>query len=187
MSVMTESALRGYVYTWLASVLSTLWVGDLSARPAGKVAFVWHFEPNSRLSTPILEGRMSADDRLGRDTVQPPINTTGHVGEQTVIGDREAMLYLHWFGPGALDGLKTIRNMSEDPLLRPNWLANNFIIVECLGIIDAHQYLDSMQEDGATMDLRLRYSENWTANPGIIEHANIRLEIDGAFLNTITI
>ena len=187
MSVMTEQALRDYIYLWLATILTTLWTGTGGTRPAGKVEFVWHMEENSRPLIPILEGRIGMDNRLGRDSISNPV-ASGPTGyKQTMAGDRECMLYLHWFGTGALDGLKTVRNMVEDPILRPMILRDYFTVVEVHPVIDAHQYLDTKSEDGATLDLRLRYSESWTGDIGIIEHAKIRLEIDGAFLNTITV
>jgi len=189
MSVMLESTLRGYLYDWFASVLPALWVGTGGTRPAGKTEFVWHMENNARPATPVLEGRMSADSRIGRDTVANSVSgATGHVGEQTITGDREFMVYLHWFGPGALDGLKTIRNATNDPLQLQSIQSKGIAIVDCLPIIDAHIYLDTMTEDGAMMDMRFRYYETFITIPGLIEHANITGEIDDVPLpNTITI
>jgi hypothetical protein len=144
-------------------------------------------EQGSRPATPILEGRLSADVRIGRDSVSAPSMVAGHVGEQTITGDREFVLYLEYFGPGALDALKTIRNATNVPLLLAPLQQNKIAVVDCMQVMDAHEFLDSMPEDRATLDIRMRYSETMTTTPGIIEHANITGKVDGVAVPAITI
>ncbi len=185
---MTESTLRQAIYTWLSSVLSALWVGDLSERPDNKIAFVWHMEDQTRPATPILEARLSNESRIGRDSIGPVSNMAGHVGEQKMTGDREEMLYLTLFGPGAVDYLRLIRNATEDNALRATFDDDSFIVVECMPILDAHEFLDSMPEDRATMDLRLRFIDTWTTNcGGIIEIVNMDTEVDGVDTGAMTV
>jgi len=166
----TEATLKTAIFDWLQTIVTTLWVGDLSARPINTIAFVWHMNDVSRPATPILEGRMSNENRIGRDTPgSPNVN-----GAQTYTGDREEMLYLTAIGTGALDVLKSIRNAVEDMTVRPTIAANSFTIPDCQAIVDAHIYLDSMPEDRATLDMRIRFVDTWTTasgKPGIIETA----------------
>ena len=95
-------------------------------------------------------------------------------GSQTYTGDREEMLYLTAIGKGSIDLLNTIRNSIEDTTIRPTISANSFLVVEAQPVMDAHQYLDSMPEDRATLDLRIRFIDTWTTasgKPGVIETA----------------
>ena len=167
---MTESILKTDIFNWLLAVIPTLYVGDLSVRPAGTIAFVWHMSDISRPATPLLEGRLSNDARIGRDYSKQNSN-----GSQAYSGDREEWLYFTSIGPGAVDTLKSIRNSIEDTTARPTFAGNSFIIIETQPIVDAHQYLDSMPEDRATLDLRIRFLDAWSTaagKPGIIETAN---------------
>jgi len=169
---MTESELKTAIYTWLATVVSTLWVGNLAARPDNKTAFVWHMDNDGRPATPLLEARLSNDSRVGRD-YPGAIDIHGSVA---YTGDREEMVYLTAMGELAVDILKTIRNAVEDTTVHPTFSVNKFIIVEAHPIVDAHQYLDSMPESRATMDLRIRFVDTWTTasgKPGTIDTANM--------------
>jgi hypothetical protein len=132
-------------------------------------------EDSSRPATPILEGRLSSDVRIGRDKQLAPDAITD---QSVVYGDREIMFYLTAFGIGSVDNLKTIRNAIEDNMTRPTYSVNNFAIAECSPILDAHVFLDTMPEDRATMDLRLRYIDSWTNAPGIIQHVHANGHVD---------
>jgi hypothetical protein len=168
---MSEATLKTAIFNWLQTVIAALWVGVGNARPANKIAFVWHMDQNARPATPLLEARLSNDLRIGRDVAKQNSN-----GSQSYTGDREEMIYFTAMGPGAMDTLKTIRNAVEDETLRPTMAANSFTVVEAHQIIDAHTYLDSMPEDRGTIDLRIRFVDTWSTvagKPGIIETANI--------------
>lgn len=168
---MTESTLKTAIYNWMATILTTLYVGDVSARPVGSIAFMWHMLTVNRPATPILEGRLSVEERIGRDAPgAPDIH-----GSETFVGDREGMLYLRFFGNGARDALVALRNATQDPTVRPTMSANSFMISETQPIVDAHQYLDTASEDGAMLDMRIRYVDTWTTAsgaPGTINTAN---------------
>jgi hypothetical protein len=169
---MTEAELKNNIYTWLKTIVPALYVGDLSARPAGSIVFVWHMLSVTREASPILEGRIAVDTRIGRDT---PSSPDVH-GSETYTGDREEMLYLHFFGKNSVDYLKSIRNATQDATVRPTVNANGFTVVECHPVLDAHQYLESMPEDGATVDMRIRFIDTWTTEsgkPGTIETADM--------------
>jgi len=173
---MSEATLKTDIFNWLQSIVPALWVGEGDLRPANKTAFVWHMLDNSRPATPVLEGRLSTRNRIGRDSWEQNAN-----GSQNYTGDREEMLYLHFFGNGAEDVLTSIQNAIEDTTMRPTYETNGFLIVENHPIIDAHQYLDSMPEDGATLDLRIRFIDTWStavAKPGIISTANITEKVN---------
>lgn len=167
---MTEATLKTNIYNWLKLIAPTLWVGAGNARPTNTIAYVWHMDENARPATPLLEGRLSLNSRIGRDMPgSPDIN-----GSQTYTGDREEMLYLTAIGKGSIDLLNTIRNSIEDTTIRPTISANSFLVVEAQPVMDAHQYLDSMPEDRATLDLRIRFIDTWTTasgKPGVIETA----------------
>lgn len=173
---MTEATLRTAIYTWMKSIVPAFWVGgpaDLEhpTRPSGSIAFIWHMEENSRPATPFLECRISIEQRIGRDAPAGP----DVYGSFKYTGDREAMLYMTSFGPGAMDTLKSIRNATQDTTVIPTMAANGFLIVEAHPIVDAHQFLDSMPEDRGTLDLRIRFIDTWTTAsgaPGEIDTVN---------------
>ena len=166
---MTEISLRENLYDWIQGVLN-------SFLPANAATFIWHMQDISRPSTPILEGRLSNDIRIGRDTVNAPDND----GVQIVDGDREFVLYLTYFGTGAWNALQVIRNATHDPYQVGLLQSNGIAIIECHPILDAHVYLDTMPEDRATMDIRMRLVDSWTTqSAGLIEHANASGKING--------
>ena len=182
----TEAQLRSALFRWIRTVITTIWQGVESVRPAsGTVEMVWHMQGEGRPGTPFIEGRLGGDVGLGRDVAETQTD-----GSQTLYGDREIMLYLAWFGPGAMDGLKAIRNAAGNAAQTATLYEAGIAIRSPEPVLDAHQYLDTMPEDRATLDLRLGFVDSWntgSGQPGVIESAGMSGKIDGKAAQNTTI
>ena len=175
---MTEAKLREILFDWMQSIIPALWYGNEANRQPNTIAFLWHMENTARPKTPLLEGRLTSENRIGRDW---PGALDATLGNQPFYGDREIMLYLNFMGKYAIDYMKAIRNATNDPTQLGPLQSKGVAFVDCQPILDAHEWLGTLPEDRATMDMRLRYYDTWhtqKGRPGIIEHVNMSGEID---------
>jgi hypothetical protein len=166
-----ELYLRESIFDWIQIVVPEVWAGQADFRPRESIEFIWHMEEEGRPRTPLLQGRLAHTLRIGRDTI-------GNIlpqGNYQITGDREIMLYLTSYGEQASGALRTIQNKINDPTLLVSIQLKGIAIIDAEPIIDAHVYLDSMPEERATMDIRLRFIHQWSTalgSPSVIETVN---------------
>lgn len=186
MTRISEATLEEAIFDWLDDLLD-LWDGQ-SQRDDNQIAMIWHMQHEGRYKTPILMGRITAINRIGRDSINV---LTDNDGDTSMGGTREFMLYLEYFGIGAIDVLEKIKSATEDPASYGLLIAQGIATVEASPIIEAHRFLGTTPEDRAMLDIRLRTSSTWTTNRGIpIEEvaAEGNGYLDGLIdMNTITV
>jgi hypothetical protein len=164
-----EEYLQRRIYEWINSVMP-LWNG-IGGRTAGSSAMVWHMQDIHRWPTPVLMGRISALHKIGRDAVFQPDNN----GSRRQAGEREFMLYLHYFGVNALTLMNKVSDMVQDAESTKDLREDGVTPVWPEDVIDAHQYLDTMPEEGALLDIRFRTTSEWSSTIDVIES----VEADG--------
>lgn len=168
----SELYLQRKLFDWINSIIP-LWDG-VSARAAGALALVWHMQDMPRYAMPLLMGRISAVQRIGRDVPFMPDNS----GARRGAGIREFMLYLQFFGPGAIDALEKIVDATDMPEMIADLQADGITPVECQDVLDAHVFLDTMPEERAMLDIRFRTTSEWSHTIDVIESAEVTGEIN---------
>jgi hypothetical protein len=157
-----EGVAENLLYDWLVPILGLWEEGrnhDQPLRTAGQPVMVWHMQQAPRPATPLLEGRISAIVKIGRDSIGAP----DHNGYSKIVGTREYMLYLQYFGDRAIDNLIKIRDACEDPGRLGILYASGTTPVEASEPLDAHAFLGTMPEDRAMMDIRFRTTTKWVS------------------------
>jgi hypothetical protein len=178
-SQLSEIYLQRKLYDWIGTILN-LWSGQ-SIRAINEIAFVWHMQNMPRYKIPLLMGRISAVQRIGRDVPFMPDNS----GSRRGAGIREFMLYLQFFGAGAIDALEKLVDATDMPEMIASLQANGITPVECQDVLDAHVFLDTMPEERAMLDIRFRTTSEWSSTIDAIESAQITGEINE--LDNVTI
>lgn len=161
MSRITEQALEDAIFDWLDDLLD-LWDGE-SARDDGQIIMVWHMQNMARYETPILMGRISAVNRIGRDAISAP----DHNGDAKIQGTREFVLYLECFGNDAMDVLSKIKDATEDPASIALLFSKGITPVESSPVMEAHVFLGTTPEDRALIEIRMRTTTDWSTNRGM--------------------
>ena len=168
----SELYLQRKLFDWIGTILD-LWDGTSTRDPA-EIALVWHMQDMPRYKTPLLMGRISAVQRIGRDIPFMPDNS----GARRGAGIREFMLYLQFFGAGAIDALSKIVDVTDMPEMIDALQADGITPVECHDVLDAHVFLDTMPEERAMLDIRFRTTSEWSHAIDVIESAQITGEIN---------
>jgi hypothetical protein len=166
-----EKYLQRRIYEWIHSIIP-LW-DAAGTRTTGYPVMVWHMQDITRYATPIIMGRISALAKIGRDAVFAPDNT----GSKRQAGSREFMLYLQYFGPGALTKLQKISDATEDGALIATLQQDGIVPVWPEPVADAHVFLDTMPEERATLDIRFRTTSEWFSTIDVIESVDMTGEI----------
>jgi hypothetical protein len=168
---LSELYLQRKLFDWIVTILP-LWNG--ASTRTTEIAFVWHMQDMPRYATPLLMGRISAVQRIGRDVPFMPDNS----GARRGAGIREFMLYLQFFGPGAIDALSKIVDATDMPEMITDLQADGITPVECHDVLDAHVFLDTMPEERAMLDIRFRTTSEWSHTIDVIESAEMTGEIN---------
>lgn len=166
-----EKYLQRRIYEWI-NTLFPLW-DTAGTQPAGTVTMIWHMQDLGRYPTPILMGRISAIGRVGRDAVFPPDNT----GNRRQAGARGFMLYLQYFGAGALTALSKIYDASDDGECTAVLRADGIVPIERQDVLDAHAFVDTMPEERAMLDIRFYTTSEWFTQIDVIESVDMTGEI----------
>jgi hypothetical protein len=167
-----EEYLQRKIYDWLATVIP---LSSIPANRTGKALMVWHMQDVERMPTPLLMGRVSSFQKIGRDAVFNPDNE----GSKRQAGVREFMLYLQYFGANALTVLQKISDATEDSASIESLQADGITPVWPEPVIDAHQFLDTMPEDRAILDIRFRTTSEWSTVIEVLESAEATGEVNG--------
>jgi len=168
----SELYLQRKLFEWLGTILD-LWDG-VSTRDPSEIALIWHMQDMPRYKTPLLMGRISAVQRIGRDVPFMPDNS----GARRGAGIREFMLYLQFFGAGAIDALSKIVDATDMPEMIDSLQADGITPIECHDVLDAHVFLDTMPEERAMLDIRFRTTSEWSHAIDVIESAEGTGEIN---------
>jgi hypothetical protein len=167
-----ETYLQRKLFDWIGTILD-LWDGASTRDPA-EIAFIWHMQDMPRYATPLLMGRISAVQRIGRDVPFMPDNS----GARRGAGIREFMLYLQFFGAGAIDSLSKIVDATDMPEMIASLQEDGITPVECHDVLDAHVFLDTMPEERAMLDIRFRTTSEWSHAIDVVESAEVTGEIN---------
>jgi hypothetical protein len=168
-----ETYLQRKLFDWIGTILD-LWDGASTRDPA-EIALVWHMQDMPRYKIPLLMGRISAVQRIGRDVPFMPENS----GARRGAGIREFMLYLQFFGTHAIDALSKIVDTTDMPEMISDLQEDGITPVECHDVLDAHVFLDTMPEERAMLDIRFRTTSEWSNVIDVIESAEITGDING--------
>ena len=167
-----EEYLQRKIYDWLSTVIP---LSSIPTNRTGKALMVWHMQDVERMPTPLLMGRVSSFQKIGRDAVFDPEND----GSKRQAGVREFMLYLQYFGANALTLLQKISDATEDSASIESLQADGITPVWPEPVIDAHQFLDTMPEDRAILDIRFRTTSEWSTVIEVLESAEATGEVNG--------
>jgi hypothetical protein len=167
-----EEYLQRKIYEWISTIITL--TNSPESRAMGSVAMVWHMQDMPRFKTPILMGRLSAFQKIGRDAVFMPDNA----GSKRQAGIREFMLYLQFFGANALTQLQKISDATEDSASIATLQEDGITPVLPEPVMDAHQFLDTMPEDRGILDIRFRTTSEWSAVIDVLESADVSGEVN---------
>jgi hypothetical protein len=167
-----ETYLQRKLYDWISTMLTL--TSNPDTRAAGSVAMIWHMQDLPRFATPILMGRISAIEKIGRDAVFHPDNN----GSKRQAGIREFMLYLQYFGAGAITALQKIADAVEDLAAIATLQEDGISPVWATPVLDAHQFVGTEPEDRAILDIRFRTTSEWNTVIDVIESAEATGEIN---------
>jgi hypothetical protein len=173
-SQLDEEYLQRKLFTWISSIID-IWDGT-GTRGANQIAMVWHMQDVQRYPTPVLMGRISAVQRVGRDCWFNPNSDL----KRRLAGIREFMFYLQFFGAGAIGQLEKIVDATDSPSEIADLQGDGITPVECEQIIDAHVFLDTMPEERAILDIRFRTTTEWLKQIDVVETAEIIGKVNGS-------
>jgi hypothetical protein len=193
---MTETILHQAIFNVLQPILNVWLEGrdtPATVRAAGQVQLVWHMQGEPRMKTPIIEARLSGFGSRGRDYISAPYEVESgtppatHL-KQDRLGNRNFMLYLTYFGNGAIDQLNKVKDAFELQYYLNILRAGSCTAISVGPVIDAHVYLGTIPEDRASLDIEMRTwsEETLTDKVGIIEHLKGTGDV-GAAVEAITL
>lgn len=187
-----ENVLQEAIYDWIDAFLP-LWDGTGSQN--GKPLLTWHMQQAPRPATPLIMARISGLRRIGQDYISRPRNEMIDSVMKPAVqqsGTREFTLYLEYFGPNASDAFSKIVDASQNRFSMGPLESVGICIFNNSSIADAHQFLGTVPEERALVELEMRTSSERiiTAALYIIEKVKIRGTINAGtdlLLDTITI
>ena len=142
-------------------------LADLIDTDPDVLSAVYSSDDHTILITPEANTRLYVTHDLSGITG----SMTFTVGNAKMNGTREFMLYLQYIGADALDKMCIVRDSIEDPGFLDMLFDRGVTPVDASEPIEASEYLDSMPEERAVLDIRFRSSVEWLTNVGSpIEH-----------------
>jgi hypothetical protein len=154
----SELAIQRALWDWINTVIPLYTTGD---RTPGIPALVWHMQQMPRVATPLIMGRLSNIRKTSRDYLSQPreevIDSVNMFAVQQ-SGTREFKLYLEYFGIDAIDNLSKIQTAADTiPGLSFLW-DNGIAVIEPGEVVDMHEFLGTMPEERALLEIRMRTS-----------------------------
>ena len=182
----TETALQEAIYDWLDSLFSFEESG---------INFIWHMQQMPRLDTPLLMGRITNIQKIGRDwNSQPREETIDSVNVMAMqqSGTREFSLFLEFFGPNSLTEIAKVQDACDNVPGLIELFDAGITVIDCTNASELHTFLGTVPEDRSIIELKMRTSsENIRADLDIIESVQLIGTVNNGWIDsdpiTITI
>ncbi len=149
----------------------TDWV---TARLGASIKPMWADQDAPAPGATYITLRVMTNTSVGEDYVGAPDSE----GVLEVIGNREYMLYLQAFGPGALDALDTLRNSLQLESVGDAFITAGIAFIDAQRVENLSQLIGQNMNERGALDVRFRANSSVTDTVGLIEDADIEGLID---------
>lgn len=150
----TRTSLEDALVAWVVLVF-----------PTGRCALGWGGGPRPAL--PYLTVRIMGVDPIGQDDRGPVDLTTG---VQVIYGDRLLQVSVQGYGPGALDKVRAMANSIWKETVASVLLAAGLCAHNPGPVNDLTQFLETVPEERAHVDIKFGIKDLDTDQVGVIEH-----------------
>jgi len=158
---MNITAIEDALYAWATGV--TAWPAVFAEQNAPRPG------DGFQDTKPYVTIRLGTSARIAQDFVDVPDAATL---DQAIIGNREFVVMIQTYGPGARQTAENLRSSFSKPSVQAAFRAASLVYVDSENVENITELLVSEYEERAILDFTIRTAEELTDEPGVIETVN---------------
>lgn len=162
----SAKTIRDGLYTWVTGVtgLQTIWLNPNAPRP----------------KLPYITLNMTDFQLMNWDWISPPDDD----GMAYLLGDREFLLEVQYYGDNKFDVMEKLRSSLQIPTIRESLLNAGVVFVNRESLMDLTELLDTKYEQRIIMELKFRVSNQGVTDVETFEIGYIEtVSGEGTFKN----